>query len=178
MTEQIDAVVLLSRALDQTGDVLARIREEQLNQPTPCRDWDVGRLITHVVAAPGAFLEMGRGNQPDWSAEPPAITSGWTTAFRSAADDLIHSWHLAGADADPDKVDWQTTEFSIHAWDLTHATGQEFSVDDEVAEQALGFLTTTLTPERRGQAFAAEAPAPADASIQDQLAAYAGRLLR
>jgi hypothetical protein len=31
-----DSVVVLSRALDQAGDVLAAVHADQLAQPTPC----------------------------------------------------------------------------------------------------------------------------------------------
>ena len=43
MSAPNDSVVILSRALDQAGDVLAAVHEDQLSQPTPCRDWDVAR---------------------------------------------------------------------------------------------------------------------------------------
>ncbi len=36
-----DPVALLSRALDQTGTVIARVGPEQVALPTPCRSWNV-----------------------------------------------------------------------------------------------------------------------------------------
>ncbi len=173
----VESVVVLSRALDQAGDVLARVHEDQFDRPTPCGDWNVARLMAHLGAAPRIFLEMGRGNQPDWSAEPPPVETGWTSRFRSDADDLIHSWHQAGEAADPAKVDWQTAEFALHTWDLARATGQPIDLDPEVAERGLAFMSSALTPENRGQAFAAAQPAPDDAPVYDRLAAYAGRTL-
>ncbi len=101
MTTASDSVVVLSRALDQTADVLDGIRDDQLGLPTPCREWDVGRLVAHVVADPRNLLEMARGNPVDWSAEPATVTTGWAADFRSAADDLIHHWHQIGDEADP-----------------------------------------------------------------------------
>ena len=94
MSAPNDSVILLSRALDQLGDVLAAVHEDQLSQPTPCRDWDVGRLVAHIVADPGeaAWRCAGRA-VPDWSSDPDPVAGAWTSDFRSAADDLIHFWH-------------------------------------------------------------------------------------
>ena len=55
-----DSVATLSRALDQTGDVLAAIHRDQLSDPTPCPDWDVAHLIGHVLGAPGASPRPSR----------------------------------------------------------------------------------------------------------------------
>ena len=64
MTAPNESVVVLSRALDQAGDVLAAVHADQLAQPTPCGDWDVAQLIGHLVDAPVRFLEMARGAEP------------------------------------------------------------------------------------------------------------------
>ena len=63
MTAPDESVVVLSRALDQAGDVLAAVHADQLAQPTPCGDWDVAQLIGHLVNAPVRFLEMARGER-------------------------------------------------------------------------------------------------------------------
>ena len=177
MSPPNDSVILLSRALDQCGDVLDSVHPDQLTLPTPCRDWDVGRLVSHVVADPRHFLEMAKDGHPDWAAEPDRVLYPAAT-FRSAADDLIHHWHQQGERADATQVDWQVAEFAVHAWDLARATGQDehlARLDPEVAELGLAFMRTSLTPENRGVAFGPEQPAPADATVYDRLAAYAGR---
>jgi len=170
-----DSVVVLHRALDQTADVLTGVRRDQLSLPTPCEDWDVARLIAHLVAAPTNFLTMAQGGQPEWSAEPPPVTGDWTAAFRSAADDLIHVWHQAADSADAGSVDWQTAEFAVHTWDLARATGQSTDLDPEVAERGLAFMSASLTPENRGHAFGTEVAVPDGAPVYDRLAAFAGR---
>lgn len=179
MSSPIDSVITLSHALDQTGDVLDGVHEDQLSAPTPCSEWDVGRLVSHVVVAPRHFLEMADGGSPDWSAEPDRVLY-WAATFRSGADDLIHRWHQVEDSADPRSVDGQTTEFAVHTWDLARATGQTEllgRLDPVVAERALAFMTASLTAETRGGVFGPEQPAPPDAPIYDRLAAYAGRPL-
>ena len=177
MSAPNDSVVILSRALDQAGDCLAAVHEDQLSQPTPCKDWDVARLIAHMVASPGNLLELSQGGTPDWSKEPDPVVGEWASDFRSAADDLIHYWHEKGPDADAGQIDWQTAELAVHTWDLVQATGQPARLDPEVAERGLAFMSGALTPENRGQAFGPEVSAPADAPPYDRLAAFAGRSL-
>lgn len=175
MTASHESVVVLSRALDQAGDVLAAVHPDQLAQPTPCSDWDVAQLVGHLVAAPARFLEMLRGEQPDWSAEPSPLGSSWAADFRSNADDLIHHWHQAGDAVDAGQVDWQTAEIAVHTWDVARATGQSPELLPEVAERGLAFMGTMLTPENRGKAFGPAVPVSDDAPVYDRLAALAGR---
>jgi uncharacterized protein (TIGR03086 family) len=171
-------VRVLSRALDQAGDVLAAVHPDQLTLPTPCRDWDVQRLVTHLVHDPPRFLAMARGEQVDFSVEPEPVTEAWAHRFRSSADDLLHRWHQAGDDAQAGQVDWQTAEFAVHAWDLARAIGYAEGLDPEVAERGLAFVTASLTDENRGGAFGPAVPVADDAPVYERLAAFAGRSVR
>ena len=175
MTTPHESVVVLSRALDQAGDVLAAVRPDQLRLPTPCEDWTVEQLIGHLLADTANFVTMMNGDEPDWSAPPPALPDDFVAAFRSGADDLIHRWHQReGEDAGP-PPDMQTAEFAVYTWDLVRALGLSTELDPEVAERGLAFMSASLEPEMRGGAFAAEVEAPAGASPYDRLAAFAGR---
>lgn len=174
MTIPHESVVILSRALDQAGDVLAAVHRDQLSGPTPCEDWTVEQLIAHLLTAPANFVLMMNGDEVDWSAEPPPIPEDFAGAFRSAADDLIHTWHQREQDAETN-ADWQTPEFAVHTWDVAKATGQSPALDPEVAERSMAFMAANLKPEMRGGAFDAEVSVPGDAPIYDRLAAFAGR---
>jgi hypothetical protein len=103
LTAPIESVVVLSRAIDQTGDVMSLVHEDQLTLPTPCADWDVARLLSHLVAMPRNFVEMADGIEVDWMAEPEPVTVGWTADFRSLADDLIHFWHRSARTPTPSR---------------------------------------------------------------------------
>jgi uncharacterized protein (TIGR03086 family) len=175
MTARNESVVVLSRALDQAGDVLAAVHAEQLGLPTPCADWDVAHLVGHLVADPVHFLQMAHGEQVDWSAGPEPVESNWAAQFRSNADDLIHHWHQVGDAAEAGQVDWQTAEIAVHTWDVARATGQSPDLDPDVAERGLALMSAMLTPENRGHAFGPPVTAPEDAPVYDRLAAYAGR---
>ncbi|MFA6298595.1 MAG: TIGR03086 family metal-binding protein [Nocardioides sp.] len=177
MTSPYEAVVVLSRALDQAGDVLAAVHPDQLALPTPCQDWDVARLIAHLVATPGRFAASLRGEQPDWSHDPPATDHEWAPVFRTAADDLIHLWHQQGDATDERLADMQTAELAVHTWDLARATRQSAELDESVAHRGLAFMAAGLTPDNRGSAFDEEIEAPHDAPVYHRLAAFSGRQL-
>jgi uncharacterized protein (TIGR03086 family) len=174
MTTPHESVAVLSRALDQAGDVLAGVHADQLSNPTPCENWTVEQLIAHLLASPRNFIEMTTGGDPDWSAAPP-VPEDWAGEFRSSADDLIHLWHEKEADTDTSQADWQTAEFAVHTWDLARATGQSTDLDPQVAERGLAFMSATMKPEMRGDAFGAEVSVPDDAPVYERLAAFAGR---
>ncbi len=169
-----ESIDVLARALDQTAEVLSAIPADELSSLTPCTDWDVARLVAHVVAGPRNFVTMASGGQPDWSAAPP-LSDDWTAEFRSSADDLLRMWREAGESVTPGSVDWQTAEFALHTWDLVRATGQTIDLDPGVAQRGLAFMSGALTPDNRGGVFAAAVTIPEDAPIYDRLAAWAGR---
>lgn len=175
MTTSHESVAVLSRALDQAGDVLAAVTPDQLALPTPCQEWDVARLIQHLLVDPPNFVAMMQGESPDFGAAPPPLPEDWTAAFRSGADDLIHLWHQREPDAGGPPPDMQTAEFAVHTWDLATAIGWAGELDAEAAERGLAFMSSTLKPEMRGQAFGPERAADADASAPERLAAFAGR---
>jgi uncharacterized protein (TIGR03086 family) len=174
MTAADASMTVLGRALDQAGEALTAVRTEQLGLPTPCGDWDVAALIGHLVAVPGHFLEMARGEQPDWSAQAP-VGDTWAADFRAGAEQLMQHWRQVGDAADAGQLDWQTAEIAVHTWDLVRATGQEVQLAPEVAERGLGFVSAMLTPENRGEAFGPPVDVPESAPVYDRLAAFTGR---
>ena len=175
MADWGDDVRVLSKALDQAGDVLDHVRPELLDRPTPCEDWDVATLADHLVAGPGKFLTMLRGEETDWSSPPPHVVEEWGPTFRVAGDDLIHWWHEHAGEASM-SADWQTAEMAVHSWDLATAIGVRTDrLDPEIAERGLAFMRASLTEDNRGPVFGPEQSAPAGAGVYEQLAAYAGR---
>src|SRR2546421_12927863 len=52
----------LSQTFDHTAKIVGGVRDDQLHDPTPCRDWDVQRLLGHMT---GVVANMGRGVRGD-----------------------------------------------------------------------------------------------------------------
>jgi len=174
MSETTDSVIVLNRALDQMGDLVAAVRDDQLGNVTPCRAWRVQQLLAHVLAAPQRFLRMAHGEEVDWDSTPTPPETGWAEAFREDADDLIHHWHQQGEEAG--SADWHTAEFAVHAYDLARGIGRGTDkLDPAPAERGLALMQQQLTPDNRSPAFEPEQPAPEGADAYERLAAYAGR---
>lgn len=175
-TERTADIRLLSRALDQVGDVLTRVRAENLADPTPCRDWSLGQLIDHVVADCRNFRSMLLGEQIDWAGAPEHVREGWAETFREAGDDLVHEWHQLGDEESPVDPGMQIAEFAVHTWDLATAIGfSTRGLDPDVAVRSRDFLAENLTEANRGDVFAPAQPVPDGAGPYQELAALAGR---
>jgi uncharacterized protein (TIGR03086 family) len=185
-----DPVALLSRALDQTGAIIARVRPEQATMPTPCRAWDVRALVDHVVQDVQQFT--ARANGQEWEPhDADVIGEDWAGVYRTAADELLAAWRREGAlDRTVElpfgevpaswHVEQQITDLAVHGWDVARATGQPTDLDPEIGQLALDWGGQNLKPQFRGEeasgnAFGTEVPVPADAPLYDRLAGWFGR---
>ncbi|MCG6498272.1 TIGR03086 family metal-binding protein [Kitasatospora sp. A2-31] len=188
-----DPIELLARALAQTAGLIDGVGTELAGHPTPCRSWDVGDLISHLVFDLRQFAVRANGGNPDWSLSFERIEDDWLHVFEAGAEELVAAWRGAG---DLDGVielpggaevparfplDQQIAEFAVHGWDLAHATGQSTEgLDHEVARASLAWARAALRPEFRGSeeenhAFGPEVSVAEDAPLYDRLAAFFGR---
>jgi uncharacterized protein (TIGR03086 family) len=185
-----DPIALLSRALDQTGVIIAKVSPEQSTLPTPCRAWDVRALVNHVVQDVRMFSASAAGTarQPR---DEDVIGDHWTSTYRQAAEALLAAWRVPGVldrtirlPIGEVPASWsvqqQVTDVAVHAWDIAKATGQPTSLDPEVGQRSLDWARQNLAPQFRGdeasgKAFGYEVPVPDDAPLYDRLAGFFGR---
>src|SRR5260370_8001843 len=66
---------LLARALDATGDLVAGVRDDQWDAPTPCTGWNVRDLVNHVVGGNLAFASLLRGRPPSRPRPPHPLAA-------------------------------------------------------------------------------------------------------
>jgi uncharacterized protein (TIGR03086 family) len=186
-----EPLTLLSRAVDQAGEVIARVGPDQADLPTPCRSWSVRQLVDHLIYDLDQFVTMAKGGRGDWSEPTPPSGDDWMGTYRARADELMAAWgkaDLSGTTEMPGMgqvparmpVDMQIVELAVHTWDLAVATGQPTRLDPEVAEVGLAFMRNTLAPQYRGseedgKSFGPEVQVPAGAPPYERLAAFAGR---
>ena len=72
-----------ARAQTAFGDVLRSVADDQLDAPTPCAEWTVGDLITHVVDANRWVVKLagaGRVELPDDVQSRHAVASAAANA--------------------------------------------------------------------------------------------------
>ncbi|MER7767416.1 TIGR03086 family metal-binding protein [Kitasatospora sp. NPDC096140] len=193
MTAAEDPIGLLARALAQTAGLIDGTGVELAGHPTPCRSWDVGDLVSHLLHDLRQFTVRAKGGQPDWSQPFARVEEDWLHAFEAGAEELVDAWRAAGDLGGTLEVpgfgtlparfpvDQQIAEFAVHGWDLARSSGQSTEgLDHEVALAALAWAEGALKPEYRGteedhHAFGPAVAVPEDAPPYDRLAAFFGR---
>src|SRR3712207_4384262 len=62
--EATDVLALHARAVPQAQRVIDAIRPDQLGVATPCPEWDVRALLTHLTWLPRGFAAAAAGGPP------------------------------------------------------------------------------------------------------------------
>jgi uncharacterized protein (TIGR03086 family) len=182
-----DPVAVAQRSYGIAGRVIAGVRPDQLDLPTPCSEWDVRALVNHLVGGHFYFTAALRGQQMDANATPPDFAANNPAGtFAQASGEMLKAWREPGAmdrtvqtmvGAMPAVVliGMWTNDNVVHAWDLARATGQDESLDPELATQMLGMVQGIDLPRGEGAPFKHPQPCPPEAIPEQQLAAYMGR---
>ncbi len=91
-----DLLAALDRALASTDRLIAGIDAGQWSTPTPCTEWDVRALVTHVTSGMLNFAALVRGDpRPDGTADDQADDP--VAAYRSAAATMRAAFGAPGA---------------------------------------------------------------------------------
>jgi uncharacterized protein (TIGR03086 family) len=176
--------------------------DRQASLPTPCTQWDVRVLMTHVVAwnrlfAAGllgvrppddiitAALNTGPGPTeavPDLIGRSPGHAYRTSThellAVLSLDDDLAGTCHLPVGELTAATVfTMALVDNLVHGWDLATATGQPFDLPEPTLQAVWEYLTEFLPtlPEPVRASWGAAVPVPPDASLLDRIVGMAGR---
>jgi uncharacterized protein (TIGR03086 family) len=178
----------LARACQAVGDLVTMIEPVQWTAPTPCSEWNVRDVVNHLVAVNLAFAAwVSHGPKP---AEDVDLLGGDPVgAYQSSIASLLTTLPpaevpLNGAartgisrgSTGAQRLQLRVVDLLTHGWDLSQATGADVQIPDELAERALAFVQSQLTPRFRSLAgFAEPQPVVANAPAIDRLAAFSGR---
>ncbi|WST81612.1 TIGR03086 family metal-binding protein [Streptomyces sp. NBC_01136] len=191
----IDPRPLYTRAAEQIAALVRTVRPEQLAGPTPCAEFDVRTLLSHIAGGTRRIAVVGAGG--DGMAVQPYLDGvpddGWSAAYEEVRTEVRKAW------ADEARLDALVTvpwgevpgrialsgyvmEAVTHTWDLSEALGRPFALDPEPAEFALAIARRVLPEEQREDPedgeelpFGSVLPAPEGADVYGRLAAYLGR---
>ena len=186
----------LERAFAVARDVLANVKPDQYDDPTPCASWDVRRLIAHYVGASYWFAQcVNTGVSPeDDATESTDYTQGdLLAAYDAGIKAAVGAFGAPGAEEKIVKLPFgdmpggvfmgiATNDVFTHAWDLAKATGQSTDLDPEFAAQltegAKMFVQDAFRgPDGSGAPFGPEQSAPEGAPAADRHAAFLGRVV-
>ena len=188
----MDPMDQLERAQAWTGSIVAGVAKEDLHEPTPCSDWDVSRLLDHLIAdidtfnrvASGEPLDLLTSIKPDEPENDGRATADARAAFDGVADLAREIWARPGALEQKYKTSRSELpgaalfnifliELLVHGWDLAKATGQPTEMPADLAEMELAFTTKMMKERRMG--FEQPVSVPEEASVTDRLVAWLGR---
>lgn len=154
--------------------------------PTPDAEWNVRDLVRHVVqeqqwvpqllaglTIPQAKRRLARLSddlRAEWRLYSLAATAAWDGARPDVLVNLSRDTVTVA-----DYLREQTSDVTIHAWDLARATGADETLDAELVEA----VWTVFEPQKdtlvASGLYAAAVELPDDAPLQSRLLAVTGR---
>ena len=160
----MQAVALLERAIDYTRIALSGVRADLLDGPTPCEDWDLRTLLSHMDDGLAAFTEAGDLGTVDLrplAREPEAhrlveslrlracsALGAWSTQHGdepvAVGGVLLDAGVLAGAGA---------LEITVHGWDVARACGLDHPIPASLADALLDIAVDLVGDADRGARF-------------------------
>lgn len=157
------------------------IGSADLNRQTPCGEYDIAALTTHLMTSI-AGLGGAAGATIPKSGAHAAVDSRIIPAARAAVD----AWHRRGLDGTvelgPGEMPAQlvagilSIEFLVHGWDYATAMGRDLLPPASLAGYVLDLSRKIITPEGRETAgFGQPIELPDDATAFEQLLAFTGR---
>jgi uncharacterized protein (TIGR03086 family) len=153
---------IFARAVAIAGPVVAGVRPDQLDGPTPCVEFDVRTLLGHLTGALRRVGVLGRGlNLYDHPAATPGVPDdGWPAVWSATSREVERIWQDDALLARTYELPWATlpgpavlatytAEITLHTWDVAVATDQQVEWDDEVVAFALAAMQQALPAEGR-----------------------------
>lgn len=175
---------LLAAAAPRTVAVVRQITDDQLDLPTPCRDFRVRDLLNHLYEVVVNFQGLARRSTVTWADKPDHLTAGWRDRFEAETGRLVEAWADPASEQGvspgmgmPQQVvgGMALLDLTVHGWDLAVATGQAYEPAPEVLP-ALHELTGQLaTTARQMGVFAEEVPVDGTLPELDRLLGATGR---
>lgn len=175
---------LLATAVGPAVVVLDGIDDDGLDAPTPCAEYDVRALISHLFQVVVNFQALAARKEVDFGTTPDIVTGDWRARFGEEAAGLVAAWAVPGADegtAGAMGLPARTVgnmvlgDLTVHAWDLARATGQEFTPDRSVLDEIGPALAAMAPMAREAKVFGEPHPVPDGASPFDEVLALTGR---
>jgi uncharacterized protein (TIGR03086 family) len=178
----------LAPAADQLRRLAAGVTSGDMAGPTPCADWTVRQLVTHILELAVAF----RAAADKAPLDPHEATAdidddgAWRDELDARLDRLVSAWQRpeawtgmaeAGGVTMPAELTGMVAvdELVLHGWDLARATGQPFTCDDASLTAVQTFTGMMTSPEQRAGLFGPPVDVPSDASDLDRTVAQSGR---
>lgn len=158
--------------------LVSAVQDDQLELRTPCTEWTVADLLTHIHQFSSVFTTNASKASPN---PPQSLVDDWRTVIPAALDQLASAWadesawqgEVSAGGVEMNAADNAVVameELTVHGWDLARATGQDATPQDAQLDRVDAFFDLF------GPApFGPPAEAPAGASRWESMLARIGR---
>ena len=177
------------RGLDFFSGAVSGLDEAGWQGASPCQGWRALDVLGHVGQATRFGTLLLQGAQPGWSpVEPPgdAVEGSprqWWQGLADQAREAVTAVDISRVVDSPmgrrsigQGLSFPALDLFVHGWDLGKSAGLDLVLPAEAVEFARGILEPLPAGQvRNPRVFAAERPAPADASDSRAFLAWTGR---
>jgi uncharacterized protein (TIGR03086 family) len=182
---------LMARAAAPLVGIIRNIKPDQFDAQTPCAEYDVRKLLNHLLFW-GPSLEGAAHKE---AVPPPAeaeaevdLTEGhWAAALEAHLNRTVAAWsepgawegatHMGGPMELPASLvgGMVVGELVVHGWDLAQATGQHLALDEDILEYLHEEVTKSAVQGREMGVYGPAVAVPASSSTLDRVLALTGR---
>ena len=189
-----DNAVDLGPAARRLADLVANVKDDALDRPTPCPAYSLGDLIEHVGGLSLAFTAAGRKERNAYTemggaGDASRLSADWRERIPRDLAALAQTWaepgawtgmtRIAGDDSPAGVVGLVLAdELAVHGWDVARATGQAYACEPDILEAALKFLQMFASPDAPAGPEVTFGPARIlldEAPLLDRVVGMAGR---
>jgi uncharacterized protein (TIGR03086 family) len=185
----MDVVGLHRRSIEEFGQRVGAVADDQWDLSTPCSDWDVRTLVNHVVAENlwtppllegKTVADVGDRFDGDVLGDDPKAAwhdaSAAAVASASQEGAMERTVHLSFGDFPGSEYALQLfADHVIHGWDLAAAIGAEQHIDPELVDACAKWFASVEDAYRAAGAIGPRPEIPAGADDQTTLLAMFGR---
>jgi uncharacterized protein (TIGR03086 family) len=185
-------------ALDAIGkrnvELVAQVKPEQWDDPTPCPEWNVRTLVGHLIA--GRYVYRGllegvpvaelrpmlqrqseaAGDDPVAACESAVRSIREAFAEPGALERTVH--HTVGDMPGSELLVQLVADLVVHSWDLATAIGVDPGLDEQLVELACEFYAPRMQKDAiyaYGWFKPPAKPLPEDATSLERLIHLVGR---
>jgi uncharacterized protein (TIGR03086 family) len=189
-----DNAVDLGPAARRLADLVASVKDDALDRPTPCPAYALGDLIDHVGGLALAFTAAGRKERNDYTemtgtGDAARLGAEWRDRIPRDLAVLAQTWaqpatwtgmtRIAGNDTPAEVVGLVLAdELAVHGWDVARASSQAYACEPDILEAAQKFLQMFASPDAPAGPEVPFGPARillAEAPLLDRVVGLAGR---
>lgn len=167
------------RASTAIEALIAAVRPDQWDAPTPCAEWNLRQLVNHLVEV-NYSLATRFGGPSGGTGEDPVV------AYQQSAQALSDALALPGvleqtypgpfAHTTGDRqLQVRMADLLTHGWDLAQTTGVPANLPADLVENAVGLVENRAAAFARSGKFGTPQPVAPNAPVLERLAALTGR---